>query len=95
MSVQQLRDIPRGTKRDFSKVWILISHFRDEKQGDYRTTKIADKRVIAINIDGENVQAYYNTNDIDYHILELLPMMVGQLQKNHYIVETNTVVWFG
>ena len=71
-----------------------ISEMRNK--GDYRTTKIADKRVIAINIDGENVQAYYNTNDIDYRSpLELLLMMVGQLQKNHYTVKLNTVVWFG
>ena len=41
-----------------------ISEMRNK--GDFRTTRIADKRVIAINIDGENVQAYYNTNDITY-----------------------------
>ena len=34
-------------------------------KGDFRTTRIADIRVIAINIDGTNVQAYHNTNDID------------------------------
>ena len=46
---------------------VCVSHIsRDEKQGDYRTTQICGKRVIAINVDGENVQAYYNTNDIDY-----------------------------
>ena len=64
-----------------------ISEMRNK--GDYRTTRIADKRVIAINVDGENVQAYYNTNDIDYRrkLLELLPMMVGQQQKNLCIVK--------
>ena len=51
-----------------------ISEMRNK--GDFRTTRIADKRVIAINIDGENVQAYYNTNDIDFPVhLELLLMM--------------------
>ena len=54
-------------KEIFSKVWIPMCHISEMRnKGDYRTTKIADKRVIAINIDGENVQAYYNTNDIDY-----------------------------
>ena len=51
----------------FSKVWVLMCHISEMRnKGDYRTTRIADKRVIAINVDGENVQAYYNTNDIDY-----------------------------
>ena len=54
-------------KEIFSKVWIPMCHISEMRnKGDYRTTRIADKRVIAINIDGENVQAYYNTNDIDY-----------------------------
>ena len=54
-------------KEIFSKVWIPMCHISEMRnKGDYRTTRIADKRVIAINIDGDNVQAYYNTNDIDY-----------------------------
>jgi len=51
----------------FSKVWVPMCHISEMRnKGDYRTTRIADKRVIAINVDGENVQAYYNTNDIDH-----------------------------
>ncbi len=51
----------------FSKVWVPMCHISEMRnKGDYRTTRIAGKRVIAINIDGKNVQAYYNTNDIDY-----------------------------
>ena len=47
----------------FSKVWVPMCHISEMRnKGDYRTTKIAGKRVIAINIDGQNVQAYYNTN---------------------------------
>ena len=53
-------------KNIFAKVWIPMCHISEMKnKGDFRTTKIADKRVIAVNIDGKNVQAYYNTNDID------------------------------
>ena len=51
----------------FSKVWVPMCHISEMRnKGDFRTIRIADKRVIAINIDGENVQAYYNTNDIDH-----------------------------
>ena len=51
----------------FSKVWVPMCHISEMRnKGDYRTICIAGKRVIAINIDGENVQAYYNTNDIDF-----------------------------
>ena len=51
----------------FSKVWVPMCHISEMRnKGDYRTIRIAGKRVIAINIDGENVQAYYNTNDIDF-----------------------------
>ena len=50
----------------FSKVWIPMCHISEMRnKGDFRTTQIANKRVIAINVDGNNVQAYYNTNDID------------------------------
>ena len=53
-------------KEIFAKVWIPMCHISEMRnKGDFRTTRIADKRVIAINIDGKNVQAYYNTNDID------------------------------
>jgi len=48
-------------KNIFAKVWIPMCHISEMRnKGDFRTTKIADKRVIAINIDGNNVQAYYN-----------------------------------
>ena len=51
----------------FSKVWVPMCHISEMRnKGDYRTIQIAGKRVIAINIDGENVQAYHNTNDIDF-----------------------------
>ena len=51
----------------FSKVWVPMCHISEMRnKGDYRTIQIAGKRVIAINVDGENVQAYYNTNDIDF-----------------------------
>ena len=54
-------------KEIFSKVWVPMCHISEMRnKGDYRTIRIADKRVIAINIDGSKVQAYYNTNDIDF-----------------------------
>ena len=54
-------------KMIFEKVWVPMCHISEMRnKGDFRTTRIADKRVIATNIDGINVQAYYNTNDIDY-----------------------------
>ena len=57
---QEQRDI-------FSKVWVPMCHISEMRnKGDYRTIRIAGKRVIAINVDGKNVQAYYNTNDIDF-----------------------------
>ena len=38
-------------KEIFSKVWIPMCHISEMRnKGDYRTTKIADKRVIAINV---------------------------------------------
>jgi len=50
----------------FKKVWVPMCHISEMRnKGDFRTTRIADIRVIAINIDGTNVQAYHNTNDID------------------------------
>ena len=50
----------------FKKVWVPMCHISEMRnKGDFRTTRIADTRVIAINIDGTNVQAYHNTNDID------------------------------
>ena len=53
-------------KNIFSKVWVPMCHISEMRnKGDFRTTRIADIRVIAINIDGKNVQAYKNTNDID------------------------------
>ena len=80
-------------KEIFSKVWIPMCHISEMRnKGDFRTTRIADKRVIAINIDGENVQAYYNTNDMTSCPLELY--MILQPQKNHYTVRSNMVVWF-
>ena len=53
-------------KNIFSKVWVPMCHISEMRnKGDFRTTRIADIRVIAVNIDGENIQAYKNTNDID------------------------------
>ena len=51
----------------FAKVWVPMCHTSEMRnKGDYRTTCIAGRRVIAINVDGTQIQAYYNTNDIDY-----------------------------
>ena len=50
----------------FKKVWVPMCHISEMRnKGDFRTTRIADIRVIAVNIDGTNIQAYHNTNDID------------------------------
>ena len=39
----------------FSKVWIPMCHISEMRnKGDYRTTRIADKRVIAINVQGSD-----------------------------------------